>query len=63
MFSNNKFLLGISGMEIDNDRTYRDWACLGDAYWHGMRQGIDGYPSQNQQGFYLPAGDLFFHAE
>ena len=47
--------LGI-GFAIKIDRNYQDWLGLDKDYWEGMRQGLDGYPSIDENGDFMIGG-------
>ena len=62
--SNDMFLIKINGgMYIPNDRSNQDNISMSFRYWHGLKEGIDGYPG-HYYGYHLIDGgkDGFFKA-
>ena len=47
----------VLGNEIKNDRIQRDGVWIDRAWldndWHGMKQGVDGYPKNDDLGYFI----------
>ena len=64
-YSNYEFFISIyPGINIYNDRDKMDCAYLDCLYWSAMKQGNDGYPTNEFNSYLIASGqDLSFRAK